>query len=353
MWFAGLSPQKSDKWFLYWYSPSTSPYRRLPVGNLDLSKHRKLRFIAHLALLRIYRSQYGAAPFIPLKLLRKFDFAEQKGPWEDGYVDGKTLFSILKEHGKRWLYIGMPGSDQRTDAILKRYKEAIGGQEFIWMHFGETDHTEHQYGPLSVERKAALSKVDTALKEIVGDLQKRYGRVDVLVFGDHGCVQVSGTVDLQERIKAAERSGLKFSYFLDSTVARFWFNEDHVGAELQRLIQDVPGGRFLDGREFEMYKCNFSHNKYGQLVWVADPGNVIIPNFWNGTEVPKGMHGYLPGNGDGDAIAIVNTGEVLQTTKRDVSLADLFPTILDLMGLPVPPSSEGTSLLMKLSPDIK
>lgn len=352
MWFAGLSPQKSDKWFLYWNSPSTSPYRKLPVGNLDLSKHRRLRFIAHLLLARFYKSSYGAAPFIPLNLLKDFDFAEKKAPWEDGYVSCKTLFSILREHGKKWLYVGMPGSDQRTDAILRRYKEAISNQEFIWMHFGETDHTEHQFGPLSNERRAALSRVDSVLQEIVTDLRRRFDKVNVLAFGDHGCVEVHGTANLQDGIMKAKRRGLKFTYFLDSTVARFWFDEEFVGEELRKTI-DIPGGRFLEPWEFEKYKCNFSHRKYGRLVWVAEPGIVILPNFWNGMEAPKGMHGYLPGNNDGDAIAIVNTGEKIRTSRTEASLVDIFPTILDLMQLPVPPTNEGTSMLTALSPDCK
>src|SRR5436309_2686342 len=114
MWFAGLYPENSDRWLLYWHSPSTSPYRRLPTFGLNLIRYRKLRFAAQLVADRIFKSEYGTAPYVPLNMMKYFDFCEKHPPWHSNYLAKPTLFSIMKTHGLQWLYIGMPGSDQKT-----------------------------------------------------------------------------------------------------------------------------------------------------------------------------------------------------------------------------------------------
>ena len=61
---------------------------------------------------------------------------------------------------------------------------------------------------------------------------------------------------------------------------------------------------------------------------------------------PKGMHGYLPTNVNSEGKLIINSGRRHPTKSDKAKLVDIFPTILDLMGLPIPPSNEGKSLVV-------
>ncbi|WP_415280931.1 alkaline phosphatase family protein [Candidatus Nitrososphaera sp. FF02] len=346
MWFAGLHPETSDKWFLYWYSPSTSSFSKIPVFGLDLSKYKKTRFLINIMCSRIFKFPYGSASFMPLYLLKYFDFSEKLAPWNNAYSTKPTLFSMLKERKMSWLFIGIPGSDQRTSAILTKFKASYNNQDFIWLHFSETDSTEHKFGPMSKERRSALKNIDLVIEEIFQILESRNDVVNALIFGDHGCLEVKNTVNILERIgdDLLRSSKHKFRYFLDSTTARFWFEDKDIGSRLEERLRNVPYGRFLTMKELTMHHCNFSHSKYGNLIWIADPGSIILPNFWDGYNSPKGMHGYLPIHQDCDGKLIINH-KSSSVREGKVKSVDIFPTILQLMGLPIPDSSEGKSIL--------
>jgi predicted AlkP superfamily pyrophosphatase or phosphodiesterase len=345
MWFAGLHPEISDRWFLYWHSPSTSPFNKLPTFGLDLSKWRKIRIAMNIAFSKVLKFQYGSAPFVPLYLLKYFDFSEKLAPWDDKYSSLPTLFSILKERKMSWLFIGIPGSDQQTNAILTKFKESFNDQDFIWLHFSETDSTEHKFGPLSVERRSALKNIDLAIEEIFHILTSRNDIVNMLIFGDHGCLEVKNTVNILETIGSDLHSfDRKFRFFLDSTTARFWFDDDKIRRMLEERLKHVSCGHFLTKEELIMHHCNFSHHKYGNLVWIADPGTIIIPNFWDGDNPPRGMHGYLPIHEDCDGRLIINR-KSSSHGEHKVKSVDIFPTILELMELPIPSSNEGKSIL--------
>src|SRR5439155_17824748 len=130
-------------------------------------------------------------------------------------------------------------------------------------------------------------------------------------------------------------------------MARFWFKNNRIREKLIERLQQIPCGRFLTKEDLIKNRCNFPHDKYGNLIWVADPGTVIIPNFWNGTKPPKGMHGYLPIDDNCQGKMIINSSLSIDSKIKKVRLVDIFPTLLDFMKLPIPPSSEGKSLLVK------
>ena len=284
MWFAGLYPESSDKWFLYWKSPSTSPYRRIPIPNFtSLTRHQKIRFAAQIMLNRIFKSGYGCAPYIPLNMVKSFDFSERFAPWHTNYLPKATLFSIMREFGLQWLYIGTPGSNQRTNPIVENFRKSLRSQDFIWLHFGETDSTEHQFGPMSSERRSALRAIDLGIKEIYDILKKKYDVTNTIIFGDHGCIDVLNKVNILDYIKDIDACFDKsFTFFLDSTAARFWFDNKNVGKKIVQRLQDVKHGRFLTKDDLLENRCNFQHNKYGDLIWIADPGTIILPNYWDG-----------------------------------------------------------------------
>ena len=66
--------------------------------------------------------------------------------------------------------------------------------------------------------------------------------------------------------------------FIDSDMARYWGNKD----ELEKIREKLPleHGRFIEW-----------NNKYGDLIFLANPGVLFSPNFWNEKPV-KAMHGY-------------------------------------------------------------
>ena len=351
-WFAGVYPETSNKAQFYWYSPNTSPYKFTKFFPFLSDKISILRRGLDKIARYISRYSYGTAPHIPLNMLKYFDFADKLPPWAPNYLPQTTLFDLLQENNMRWLFIGYPGSDQRTFAIWDKFQREISLDiSFIWLHFAETDWAEHEYGPISNERKEKLKEIDETIEKIWNKLNNMFDEVNMLVFGDHGAVEVKKMVDIESKLKSLDsKVGKDFIYFLDSTIARFWFKNDAAKLEITEMLKKLTDGKILNIQDFIKYKANFTHTKYGELMWVVNEDILILPNFWQGDSPVKGMHGYLTDVEDNQAAFVLSSTKINRVIKLNDSceMVDIFPTILDLMDLPIPESNEGVSIFKRM-----
>ena len=351
-WFAGLYPETSGKSLVYWYSPHASPYkftRFIPLlGDKILMLRKGLDKIVRYTS----RYSYGTAPHVPLNMLKYFDFADKLPPWNPNYSPQTTLFDLLRENKLKWLFIGYPGSDQRTSAIWNKFQiEITSDMSFVWLHFAETDLAEHEYGPMSNKRKKKLKEIDETIEKIWDKLNNIFDEVNMLVFGDHGAVEVKKTVNIEGELKSLDlKVGKDYIHFLDSTIARFWFKNDIAKSKVTEMLKEFRDGKILTKQDFIRYKANFSHTKYGEFMWIANEGTLILPNFWQGNSPVKGMHGYLSDVKDNQAAFVLSSRMVDERVKlkNPCEMVDVFPTILELMNLPVPESNEGVSILERM-----
>lgn len=349
-WFAGLYPETSNKFTAYEYSPEGSPHNLLsPIYSLESVGPFQIaaRFIMH----HLYPYTSGVAWHIPTHICKYFDFTEKFPPWNPQYLpDHTTLFDLLRERDLRWLFIGSPGSNQRTSSILNKFKNLISKQySFIWLHFAELDWACHTNGPLSPQSKEKLREIDEAIEKIYTYLRNTYSSVNILVFGDHGQVEVKKRINIK---KILNQSSLKiaedYTYFLDSTIARFWFKNEQVEGKIKDILSRIKNGKILTQNDLTELRCNFKSTKYGQLLWVVDAGSLILPNFWQGRMPVKGMHGYHPDIINNHSCFIISSSNVDVEREGENKLyksVDIFPTILKLMKLSIPDRNEGKSII--------
>jgi hypothetical protein len=344
-WFAGLNPESSDSFFKNVYSPQTSSYQRLRLISFLKAKEifKLLKFFPNHYL---PPSPYGGAPHIPNHLLQYFDSAEKTPPWDPGYLPQVTLFDVFREHGINWLFIGSPDSDQRTFSIMNNIQKTNPKKHsFIWLHFAELDWICHKYGPESLKRRKKLYEIDNAIKKIYKYLNNLYADIDILIFGDHGHVEVNRTFDIASLLKNTSSQIIRdYIYFLDSTVARFWFRNEKAKNEISSILADVNCGKYL---QIKASGTKHHNSKHGELIWVVNEGYVILPNFWQGNKRVKGMHGYCSDVQNNDSCFVLSGSQVPSAGDMNIKhkLVDLFPTLLDLMHLPIPTTNEGTSIL--------
>ncbi|XES76062.1 MAG: alkaline phosphatase family protein [Candidatus Bathyarchaeia archaeon] len=348
-WFAGLYPEKSDKFLLHIYSPQTSPYKRMKLLSFLERRNKLTRVLGGFLGNHVFHLP-GFASYIPQSSLKNFDIAEKLPPWDPQFLpEVETLFDIFEKNNVRWLFIGSPGSDQRTDRIVAKFqKEVVKKPAFVWLHFAEVDWFCHSFGPSSLQSKHALTGVDIAVEKIFSHLLQVYDEVNMVVFGDHGHVPVSYTVDIEKILrKTSLRLNDDYVYFLDSTIARFWVKNEQVQNELERILSDLTSGHLLSTQYLKEQNCNFTNLSHGQIFWAVNEGYVILPNFWQGGAEVRGMHGYLPDVKDNHSRFVISGPKVrkIGTVAKNCALVDLFPTFLDLMNLPIPSSSAGTSIL--------
>ena len=359
--FAGLHPEGSESGHaLYIYDPENSPFKdieELKFKKTSENEPSKALFKEYLTteIRKIERSRghnasasYGYPAEIPYEMLPNFAFSEKVNIFEPDSLPAPTLFDILRQHNMQWLWIAYPTDDQRTHALLETFKKRIRPEHsFVYLHFAELDWAGHEHGPDSQERRKIQREIDAAVKEIYEILEGMFDEVNCLIFGDHGMVEIKKTIDIESQLKT---SGLKVPedlvYFLDSTQARFWFKNEHA----KKVVEDILGrflysGRILNEDDLTRLHIGYDNNKFGEMFFAVNESVMIYPNFFQRTSASRGMHGYLPEVRDNLAAFIV-TGCGQQKRPEDpIDMVDIFPMILDLMGLPVPETNMGKSLL--------
>jgi hypothetical protein len=124
------------------------------------------------------------------------------------------------------------------------------------------------------------------------DAAARAGRdLATVVLSDHGMTDVTATVDVWGALEGAGlRAGRDYLAFFDSTMARFWGDGGALAAAAGRL---AGHGRRLADEELAALGCLFPDRAYGEAVFLADPGVLIVPSFMGARPIAA-MHGYHP-----------------------------------------------------------
>jgi len=366
--FSGIYPEESNLCTTFIYSPSTSPFKILRLFppflfKLFSSSSRIDTGIRKFLIRRIRRRSSTAEKYyattlqIPLYLLHFFDFSEKEFP-EEGYNGYATVLSILKEKGFKYKYYGFPfdcvSTFEADLELLCRFKKEVKNDiVFAFIQFSSLDLLGHIYGPVSKEVKEGVKKIDELVEEIILHCNKIYKEgYNLIIFSDHGMVEIREMLNIWQKLEEEIdlKLGKDYVVFLDSTMARFWFKDERAEREIKGLLQNLPGGRILEEEDYVKYRIRFRDNRYGDLIFLANPGVLIYPNFFQMSGEPcRGMHGYDPEEPDNQGVFLLASSRIHE--KRyigSINLVDLFPTILELMELPVPGYNKGEAIFKKL-----
>ncbi|MER3405775.1 MAG: hypothetical protein C4289_11975 [Chloroflexota bacterium] len=148
-------------------------------------------------------------------------------------------------------------------------------------------------------------------------------------------VAVERTVNVEAALhELSLQIGRDYLYFLDSTQARVWALQESARPVLSQALATLPGGRLLSDAEVALMRFRMPDRRYGDLIWQADPGVVIAPNFFQRAGVLRGAHGYGPDARDNWARLIVFGPDAPCALPELVEMVDLYPLLLRLTGLP-------------------
>ncbi len=343
---AGLWPDEADGGAQFWYAPEQSPFK--PAGFLSpfadrLPNFPQKVFRKMLVTAARYRcsSPNLSTARIPFRLLKNFALPVEFGLDHPQFCPNhKTLFDLLRVENKKWLFHAAPGHRVSLTAACKRAERELKvPKAFAFFHVGNLDGVGHAHGPDATEISGELLQVDKGMERIYNLAADRFDIVHFVVMGDHGMIRVEQTIDLASVLTSLPLSqGKDYLYFLDSTMARFWFFSDGAKEEVTNELAVVKGGRILEQKDKDKYHLNYSHNRFGDLVFLADPGVLIIPNHYQDRSPVKGMHGYGPEVPGQQAVLIVNSIKAGRHAGRDpVDMRRVFPTLCDLLEIKKPP----------------
>ena len=94
-----------------------------------------------------------------------------------------------------------------------------------------------------------------------------------------------------------------YAVVYDSTMARFWFFNDHARRQITKRLQQVPQGRIVPDAELEELGTLFPDRYFGELIFLVQEGVLIVPSHM-GERPIRAMHGYHPSDPQSYAVAV-------------------------------------------------
>jgi len=214
------------------------------------------------------------------------------------------------------------------------------------------DRAGHRHGPGAPEVRRALRRQDAELGRLVEGIAERglWPSTTLLVVSDHGMLAVERRVDLRAALEAAG---------VDARVLGAGGFATLVAADPEAASRAVGVARELGleawRRERAPAGLPVDDPRFGDAVVLAPPGTVIGRGdasgwlarlrAWLGGS-SGGAHGYRPElPGMAGIFLARGAGVPPGAPLGAVRAVDVAPTVLALLGLPVPERMEGTPLL--------
>jgi len=257
----------------------------------------------------------------------------------------ESIWDKMRQEGKTWqfegcLALGIRSYKGRTTHgpreifILDGLKDH---KDFYYLQVSETDQMAHTYGTNSRIFRNVLFWADRIVERVCSEARKEFDKVNLIVFGDHGMMDVKKRVNLVLDF-SPYLEGWDYLCLKSSAAVQFWvFNPD----VLDKIVDDRQLNEF--GRFIKS-----PNPAQGDLIWQAYPGVLVSPcHFHSAEDAPKAMHGYDIDRLDnvdemrGMAIVIDNKNKGI---IAEANLKDICPTICDLVGVNYPEKNEGRSL---------
>ena len=306
----GLVPRDHRHWSFFYYSPETSPFKPLRLLGMlpsSLVDRGRVRNLISKLIKRLYSyTGYFQLYNIPFEHVDRFDYCEKKDLFAAGGLNrGESIFDRLDRSGVPYHVSDWRDSE---DANLSSLRAAVdeGAIRFAFLYMADMDALLHQVGKRSSKVDEKLVWYEDSLRELLDRAGQHYDEIRLFVCSDHGMATVDTHVDLMARIEALPlEQGRDYLATYDSTMARFWFDSPGAEAQIRRALEDVAEGRILSRDELADLGCAFDQDQYGELIFLLDPGAIILPSHM-GTRPITGMHGYHPDHEDSDAALLSN-----------------------------------------------
>lgn len=261
---------------------------------------------------------------MPGQVVRHFETSVKRAWPQRGVLRQKTLFDILEENKKSFISIDYPNyyKNRRGRILISDSLETIkkitmkSKADFIYSHFMEMEGA-HKWGTNSRETRDAVKRLDETIETL--------DRQDIMFFSDHGMYDIKREEDIMDLLSGLDlRFGRDYVYFIGSTTARFWFNNERARNRVNSLLRDLKWGRIIDPEKFHLPRmCD--------TLFLADLGVVMHPNFFMGESCYKAMHGWDPREREQKAFYMIRG---VPEGRRNAMMIDMLPTILKLMGMP-------------------
>ena len=349
--YTGVHPNKHLKWFIWKYSPDTSPFKLIEKSKIYEFPHNLYTKYACYRIAKFFNrditSFYGM-PFmywIPIKNWHYFDLAEKKFWSDSNFIENyPTIFDLLRINSIPYEVIGMERKHANESSKIIEQHTFNGIKPWTYLFIGDIDPLSHKYGQDSVQVRERLKKIDQILEKIYISFEKKSDTFCFMLFSDHGHIKVKDKIDLHSFFRVYGGSLTDYIHFIDSNYARFWFRNEKERKEVTRILLEMGDkGFILTEEHFKKYNVNMPDNRYGDLIFYLDTphqfdrGQIAVMGKQRTTS-DVSAHGYLPEYPDSNGVFISNKNVV---NDSHIRLADISPSIMDIFSIKIPDYMDG------------
>ncbi len=297
---SGKYPEETNHWLPYFYSPQESPIFFKTLNKIGavfpLDRLPSLRNLAVGQTRRFILKQGVHINNVPFHIIDKVTL------YPYYYMHELPFFHELKEQLQKkcqtsLTHIGPPKTRKHLYRSLLKYIRASNHEkELVIAYEDALDGLGHKFGPYSPECLHYAKSLDRVLLEVYQKLAKCFGKnLTFFVFSDHGqCEQTNNLNLLSELDKKTLNLGDDYLCILDATLALFWAKNKDVEEKILEVLGKIRIGKVIDERLQKKYHIRFDDKRYGEIIFVLNPGGTLFPNFFSSFGTMRGLHGYLP-----------------------------------------------------------
>lgn len=343
--YTGVWPDRHGLWFFWKRTAHDSPLaktrfaRFLPFCN---SLPFKLLLHKYVTSEVRYASFFGVPRIIhlPVRYWSNLDVAEKTMPCTEGYIQAyPTLFDILRREHVAFEVVGMVRSHKEQIAMVERHSFSTEAQ-WTYLFMGEVDHFSHTCGQHSKEGITRLGWLDRLLEKKFYEYAKRTPDFDFIVFSDHGHIPVETRIDVYALLRKSGIELNRYFHIVDSNYLRIWLTDDRDRPVLERLLVESLPGFLFTPELLRQHHLPSDRDTVGDIAFYLDAPCLFTKTIWGYGRGTNSMHGYLPSHPDSDGVFASN----LPTRTDRVRLVDILPSLLQLMGVPIPAHVQGRSV---------
>ncbi len=348
--YSGVYPQTHGMWFLWKYSPKTSPFSWLPdSGLMDVLNFLPAWYlVTRIARLFSKNTSYAGIPTIKNSAVRNwryFDLAEHRLWDEAGYLDGvPTVFEILRDNNIRWESVGLHDLKNNGGSLshIKSFSVKDDIPEWLYLFIGDVDYVSHFHTQESKESDQVLQDVDNEIARIYHELKNKSGCDPIFFcFSDHGHMKVEHKFEVYKHFLSHGISLDSFIHIVDINFIRFWFRTKKEEECARAIMASVPSGFFLTEEHLRKYHVFMKDNRYGDAIFYLDAPFMFQKTAWGYGLRTISIHGYLPEYREKDGVFISN----LPIKKpNQIELVDILPSLLDLLDVDTTLRFDGNSI---------
>lgn len=311
---SGRWPAEHRNWCYFVHDPKKSPFgflrslRWLP--KTVTSRRIFRRWLTERVRARLNFKGYFDLYNIPFRHIHLYDFTEKKSPLQPGGMNrGENIFDhLVAEQIPYFVSDPAKTEEQNRDALASELR--AGKIDFAFMYWAGLDGLLHRVGNDSPEIAAKLSVYEQWIQQLLAAAGGQYEDIKLYVFSDHGMANCDVHLNLMARIEALPvKMGRDYAVVYDSTMARFWFFNTAARELITAELNRIPKGRIVPDAELEKMHALFPDRQFGELVFLADEGVLIVPSHM-GERPIRAMHGYHPDAPHSFAALLTNQPEI-------------------------------------------